>query len=164
MFKKIASAAVLAVLANSTYAAEITQFYIGADAGTSKLDDYSDRETSYGAFGGVEFNQYFAIEGGYRRFSRFDVAPAKLRVSQAAISGIGSLPLGSGFSLFARLGYNRLTAKASYMGYSADESTSGGLVGLGAAYAFSPQVAARIELQRPSSDSTNLSAGILVKF
>ena len=164
VFKKIALAATLAFVASSSFAANGTPFYAGADVGSTKIDGYSDRETGYGAFIGYQINPAFAVEVGYRRLADFDLASGDLTVDQAAVSVIGSMPLGSGFSLFGRLGYNRLEAKASARGFSASENTSTGLFGVGASYAITPAISARIELQRPSSDSTNFSAGIAFQF
>ena len=163
MFKKIAVAAALAVMASSSFAADAPKFYAGVDAGSTKLDNY-DRETSYGAFVGYQFNTNFALEGGYRRLADFDVIGADVKADQAAISVIGSLPVGNGFGVYGRLGYNRVDVKASYNGYSAKDKTDGVLYGIGATYAFTPVITGRIEAQRPTSDTTNISAGVAFAF
>ena len=50
MFKKIAFAATLAILASSSFAADRPSFYAGADVGSTKLDGISDRQSSFGGF------------------------------------------------------------------------------------------------------------------
>ena len=165
MFKKIALAAALAVVASSSFAADANKFYAGGDIGSTKIDGFSDRETSYGAFVGYQITPTVAIEGGYRRLADFDIGnKGDLTLDQAAISAVGSVPLGNGFGLFARLGYNHVEAKAKVRGFSAAESTDRALFGIGASYAITPVISARIELQRPSSDSTNFSAGVSFQF
>jgi hypothetical protein len=166
MFKKIAIATTLSLLASSSFAA--APIYAGADFGSTKIQDVSDRSSSYGVFIGYKFHENFAIEGSFRRLADFDftvgTASGNETVDQTALSVIGSLPLASGFNLYARLGYNRLKAKASISGFNADDSTSGGLYGVGVGYTFSPTVSARLEVQKPSSDSTNVHAGVAFNF
>jgi OOP family OmpA-OmpF porin len=166
MFKKIAIAATLAMLASPSFAAG--PFYGGVDFGSTKIDDVSDRHTSYGGFLGYNFHQNFAIEGSYRRLADFDEVISNTKVGvtvdQAALSLVGTLPLSSGFNVYGRLGYNRLEAKGSVGNISASDTTSGGLYGVGLGYSFTPTVSGRIEVQKPSSDSTNINAGVVIRF
>jgi hypothetical protein len=166
MFKKIAIAATLAMLASSSFAAG--PFYAGADFGRTKIDDVSDRYTSFGGFLGYSFHQNFAIEAGYRRLADYDevISGTKVGVTvdQAALSLVGTLPLSNGFNVYGRLGYNRLEAKGSVGNISATDTTSGGLYGVGAGYAFSDTVSGRIEVQKPSSDSSNINAAVVIRF
>lgn len=169
MFKKIAFAAALAIVTSSSFAADKPFFYAGADVGSTKIDGLSDRQTSFGGFVGYSFNQNIAVEAGYRRLADFDLfvgnnTSVGVTLDQTAVSAIGTLPLGSGFNVFGRLGYNRVNATGSTSGFQAADSTSGVLYGIGAGYAFSPTVSARLELQKPSSDSTNVSVGVSFKF
>jgi OOP family OmpA-OmpF porin len=48
--------------------------------------------------------------------------------------------------------------------YNAKDNTTKALYGVGLSYAFTPAVSARVEVQRPSSDSTNVSAGVSFQF
>ena len=77
---------------------------------------------------------------------------------------IGSWPLNQQLDVYGRLGYNQLRAEASYAGYTYGEDTSGALYGIGLNYSFTPAIAGRIEVQKPSSDSTNISVGVAFKF
>lgn len=164
MFKKIVVAAALAVMASSSFAADAPKFYAGVDLGTTKVDDYSDRETSYGAFVGYQFNSNFALEGGYRRLADFDENGVDIKATQTAVSVIGSLPLSNGFGVFARLGYNDVKLKATSGNFRYSESDDGALYGIGATYAFSPTITGRAEFQRPVSDVTNFSIGVAFGF
>jgi OOP family OmpA-OmpF porin len=166
--RKIAIAAALAIVTSSSFAADKPFFYAGADVGSSQFDDLSDRQNSFGGFVGYSFNQNIAVEAGYRRLADFDLnfgtTAVGVTLDQTAVSVIGTLPLSSGFNVFSRLGYNRLNATGNSSGIQAADSTSGVLYGIGAGYAFSPTVSARLELQKPSSDSTNVSVGVSFKF
>jgi hypothetical protein len=167
MFKKIALCAALTALASTAFAAT-PAFYVGADVGTTKLNDLSDRKTSFGGYVGYQFTETLAVEGGFRRLADFDYYYGTTKVGvtadQTALSVIGTLPVGGGFGLFGRLGYNHLTATGKVGSVSASDSTNGGLYGLGMNYVFTPAVSARVELQKPSSDTTNLSFGVSLKF
>ncbi|MGI4718051.1 MAG: outer membrane beta-barrel protein [Janthinobacterium lividum] len=168
MIKHIAAAAAL-LIASSAYAAQPGTFYVGADVGKTKVDDISGRATSAGAFVGYNFHQNVAIEAGYRRLGDYDFHAAGVSgdvdLDQASLSLVGTLPLSNGFSLLGRLGYNRLEADAKVRGFGgAKEHDSGALIGVGVGYAFTPAVSARLELQRPGSDATNLSVGVSYQF
>ena len=168
MFKKIAFAATLALLASSSFAQTAPSFYAGADVGSTKLDGISDRQSSFGGFLGYQINPNFAVEVGYRRLADFDVnvsgTNVGVTVDQAAASVIGILPLASGFNIYSRLGYNRLEAKGRVSNISATDSTSGVLYGVGVGYSFTPNISARLEAQKPSSDSSNVAASLSLKF
>ena len=84
--------------------------------------------------------------------------------STRAPSVIGTLPLSSGFNVYSRLGYNRIDAKGSIGYSSATDSTSGVLYGVGVGYSFTPAISARLEAQKPSSDSSNVAASLSLKF
>ena len=134
--------------------------YAGVDVGSTKLDGMSDRQSSFGGFVGYQFNQNFAVEAGYRRLADFD----NVTVDQTHASVIGILPLQSNFNVYGRLGYNHLDAKASYAHTSASDSTSGVLYGVGVGYNFTPTITARLEAQKPASDTSNIGASLSLKF
>ena len=167
MFKKIAAASALIIASSAAFAAQPNTFYAGVDAGRTKVEDF-DRDTSFGAFVGYNFHQNFAVEGGFRRLadmnSSFAGVNTKLTADQLALSVIGSLPVAESFSVYGRLGLNRLEAKAKAGNISAKESETKALFGVGAAYAFTPAVSARVEVQKPASDVTNVSAGVSFQF
>jgi OOP family OmpA-OmpF porin len=156
MLKKIVAAAALAVMASSSFAGTPGTLYGGVDLGRTKVDDVPGRETSVG----YNFHQNFALEGGFRRLASYDIAGEDLTVDQTALSVVGSVPLSRGFNVYGRLGYNYLKGDSDF-GSAHD---SGVLYGVGLGYNFSPTVAGRVEVQKPSSDSTNLSVGVAFQF
>lgn len=172
MFKKIAAATALIIASSTAFAAQPNTFYAGADVGRTKVDDISGRETSVGAFVGYNFHQNFAVEGGYRRLADYDInvlgagcmGQGSVKVDQAHLSLIGSLPVNERVSVYGRLGVNSLEGKIKAAGFEEKDSTTKALYGVGVNYAFTPAVSARVEVQKPSSDSTNVSAGVAFQF
>jgi hypothetical protein len=163
MFKKIAIAATLAILSSAAMAADAPYFYGGADVGSTKLEG-ADRETSFGGFLGYQFNQNFALEGGIRRLGEAEFTGGDVKLDQYSISGVGTVPLSNGFSVYGRLGYNRLNIKASGPLGSASDDTNEVLYGAGVGYKFSETVTGRLEVQKPESDVTNVSVGVAFRF
>jgi OOP family OmpA-OmpF porin len=160
MLKKIVAAAALAMLASSSFAGTPGTVYGGLDVGSTKLDGNSDSQASFGGFVGYNFHQNFAVEGGFRRLGTWDNGGPDVTVDQTAVSVIGTLPLNQGFNVYGRLGYNYVKVDRSY----GDASESGTLYGVGVGYTFSPKLAGRIEVQKPTSDSTNVGASVVYQF
>lgn len=160
MFKKIALAATLAIAATSSFAQVRPSVYAGVDVGSTKIDGISDRQSSFGGFVGYQFNDSFAVEAGYRRLADFD----NITVNQTHASVIGILPLQSNFNIYGRLGYNNLDVKNSSSFGSLKDSTSGVLYGVGVGYNFTPNITARLEAQKPTSDTSNVSGTLSLKF
>lgn len=164
MFKKIAAAAALLIASTAAFAAQPGTFYAGADVGKTKIDDFSERDTSFGGFAGYHVNQNVAVELGYRRLADLSAYGAEVKADQLAVSVVGTMPLANNFSVFGRLGYNRIDLEASAYGYTEKDNTSKALFGIGLGYAFTPAVSGRIEVQRPTGDSSNVSAGVVFSF
>lgn len=164
MFKHIAAAAALIIASSSALAAAPGTFYAGVDAGETKLDDWSDRETSYGFFAGYRFLPNVAVEGGFRRLGEADAFGMNVKADQVALSVVGSLPLANNVDLYGRLGYNRIDVDVKSGRFRDSDSVSRALYGIGLGYAFSPQVSGRVEVQKPTSDTTNVSAGVVFNF
>lgn len=168
MIKKIAAAAALALLSGAALAQTPAPIYFGADFGSTKLDGLDGREDSYGIFAGYQFTPMLAVEGGFRRLAAFDASVsgnrADVTIDQTAVSLVGTLPLKRGFTVFGRLGYNDLRHKASVGNAAVDANEDGLLVGIGLGYRFTSAVSGRIEVQRPSSDISNVSAALAFAF
>jgi len=115
--QSIIVAAVLAVLTPLTTLAD-SGFFVAASIGSAELSEDFDgfnidtNSTAYRLTAGWRFNDYVAVEGGYHNFGRFeqtvDVGGTPTDVSLKAdgftLGGVGDLPLGERFSLFARAG------------------------------------------------------------
>ncbi|MES2125687.1 MAG: outer membrane beta-barrel protein [Pseudomonadota bacterium] len=164
MFKKIAIAAALAMIASSSFAADVAGVYAGASVGSTKVDGLSGHKTSLIGFVGYQFTDALAAEASYGRVAKYDFYPATVKMNQTALSVVGSVPMGNGFKLFGRLGYNYMEATGSAGSYSHTESTSKALYGIGVSYAIVQNVSARFEVTKPSSDATNVALGVAYKF
>jgi len=168
MLKKIAAAAALALVASSSFAAAPVAFYGGVDVGATRVSDLDDTKASVGAFVGYGINQNFAVEVGYRQLGKFDFesyyGDVDVKVKQAHVSVLGFLPLNPQTDVYARLGYNQVKIKASAYGVSESRDEDRALFGLGLNYSFSNQLSGRVEVQKPASDVTNLSAAVVWKF
>jgi OOP family OmpA-OmpF porin len=162
MFKKIAVAAVLATLAASSFAAT-PGVYAGVDVGSTKLDGES-RENSYGAYVGYNFHPNFAVEAGYRRLGTWKESGVDVDFDQVALSLIGKVPVSPQLHVYGRLGYNRLEGSAHAGGVTVSDNTSKVLYGVGAGYDFGNNISARLEFQKPTSDSSNFSVGLSYAF
>jgi opacity protein-like surface antigen len=167
MFKKITIAATLSMLACSAFAADEPKWYGGADVGVGKLRYHSDGGTSVGAFLGYRISDTFAVEAGARRLGDFDAGSEyTTKVDQYSISGLASVPLGTGLKLYGRLGINHVNFNTQYGGGGSPRKSHdlGALYGAGLSYDFTPTVSGRIEVQKPTSDTTSISSGVSFKF
>jgi len=163
MFKKIAVAAALVAASSAVFAAEPTPFYAGVDVSSTKVTGFDD-EGGYGAFFGYKLNQSVAVEAGYHRLVDSDIDGADVTADQMDISLIGTVPLTDGFSMYGRVGYNRVDLKTSGNGFSRKDHSNNALYGIGLGYAFTPVVSGRLEVQKPDSEITKLVAGVAFKF
>jgi OOP family OmpA-OmpF porin len=145
-------------------------------------------------YGGYQFNENFALEGGYFNMGRVAslngtiTSPGVSRTFTAKGEGqgvnldaVGILPMSNGFSLLGRVGAayfqykNTLTVSgAAISGYgNVTSSKVLPLVGIGAQYDFTKTVSGRVEVQRymkvgnnntGSGDLDFYSAGVLFRF
>jgi OOP family OmpA-OmpF porin len=208
-FGMMATLAAVAVTLGPTAFADDAGWYTGFNAGQSraKIDDAriadgllgdgftttsisnDDRHFGLKAFGGYEFNRYFALESGYFDLGRFgftaDTTPAgslrgDIKIKGVNFDAVGSLPIGEKFSLFARAGLNYADAKDSFAGTGSvaviDPSprkwAPNYKFGFGAEYDFTRSVGMRIEAERyriddavgNKGDVDLYSAGLVFRF
>lgn len=154
-------------------------FYMGGDIGyssnnlkspTSPAVSPDKTGTSWGAYGGYQFNKYFATELGVTRLGSTSIGSSDSHSTSYSLDAIGRLPLNDKFAIYGRLGgaYN----ERSYSNH-ADNNATGLKVGLGAEYALDKNWALRTELTRFNNmptqstygDATNvLSMGVNYRF
>jgi OOP family OmpA-OmpF porin len=160
-------------------------FYVGASVGQAKDREFcgdarsvgftgcDDKEIAWKLHGGYQFNQNLGVELGYVNFGKFEAtAPGvtgSVKARAVELLGIGSFPVWQQFSVYGKFGFFRWDADAEVAG--------GGLVlrggdkgtdltyGVGASYAFNPNIAVRLDWQRYTDVDVNiLSLGVLYKF
>ena len=201
--------AALALTLSPSAFADDTGWYTGFNAGQSraKIDDTriadgllddgftttsisnDDLHFGFKAFGGYEFNRYFALEGGYFNLGKFgftaDTLPAgslrgDIKLQGANFDAVGSVPLGDKFSLFARAGVNYADAKDSFAGTgsvavidpSPGKWAANYKFGFGAEYDFTRFIGMRLEAERyriddavgNKGDVDLYTAGLVFKF
>lgn len=156
MKKHMLLAALMAALSGGAMA----QGYMGVDVGSNKIDDLGSK-TAFGIYGGYAFGKTMAAELGYRKLGTYDVLGVPVKASSIQLSGILGAEVSDGFMVFGRLGVNQLKAAAS--GIGSDTSTKL-LWGLGMDAKLSGNLAARVEYQRPASDTGTLSVGLKFSF
>lgn len=200
----------LAIMASPfAMADESAGWYAGANVGRSRatIDDASitsnllgngfsgvsiandDRDTGYKLYGGYQFNQYFALEGGYFDLGQFGFSattvPAgtlngTIRLKGLNLDAVGTLPLSEKFSAFGRIGVNHARATDSFIGTGAvnvlnpnpSQRATNLKVGLGLQYAFTPALSLRAELERyriddavgNKGDIDQVSVGLVYRF
>ena len=158
MIKKIAAAAALTLVASAAFAAP-TGVYAGGDIGSTRADglDLNSSKASYGAFVGYGVNDNIAVELGYRRLGEWDKPNGnEATINQTHLSVVASVPLKDQFSVYGRIGYNKLNGAA--------ETSSGALYGIGVGYDFAPNLFGRVEVQKPTNFSNNIGVSVGYKF
>ena len=195
--------------ADSESLANSAAWYFGADIGRSKakIDDNSitnalsvdgasstsiynrDLDTGFKVFGGYQFNDYFAIEGGYFDLGKFGynatTIPAGTLNGAISLRGlnadvIGFLPLTDNFSAFGRIGVNYAEAKDNFNGTGLIAVTNPDpskkevnyKFGLGLQYRITHALATRLEIERyrvddaigNKGDIDQLSVGLVYRF
>lgn len=139
-----------------------------------------DTDTGFKLYGGYQFSKSFAVEGAYTNYGKFTAHSVITSGGSGTIdaewsgfsldaSALGILPLGEKFSLFGRAGVSvwsldfDFTASGPGGTASLSESESGvsPLLGLGAAFNITENIAIRAEFERHfdvgDEDSTGTS-------
>jgi OOP family OmpA-OmpF porin len=164
--------------------AATAQGYFGASVGESTIDvcdDFyyefgatscDDNDTGWKLFGGIELNQFIALEGGWADFGEATASAGpvdiKLEGKGFTLDGKVSAPLTDVISVFARLGVVFWEADLSVPGFgTASEDGNDVRYGFGAELNLSPQSALRAEWERNEFDDVDvdlLSVGAVLKF
>jgi OOP family OmpA-OmpF porin len=201
--------AVLVSIASPYVQADDSGWYIGANIGQSRsiidherirgglqqqgfaTTSISDDEYDFGykVFGGYQFNQYLALEGGYFDLGQFgfsaNTLPAgtlngNIRLRGANLDAIGFLPFTEKLSGFVRVGLNYADARDSFHGSglvqvsdpSPQKKAFNYKFGLGLQYELTPSLATRLEAERyriddaigNKGDIDLLSVGLVYRF
>ena len=133
-------------------------------------------------FGGYNFNKYFGLEGAYTDLGTFSYnysgassANANFKANAWSLAGVGTVPLGMGFSLFGKLGLARTHATESLndpgnllaasttpaLHFNGSDNRTSALWGGGLEYAINPVYSLRAEYEdygRVGDSSTTGSA------
>ena len=143
--------------------------YIGAGIGDFgiKVDSFDASDTGFKVFGGYRFMDYFAaeleyIDGGTAEDSGFEID-----VSGWNLSGVGRLPIGEKFNVFAKLGMIFWDADLGGL-ENASDSGEDFSWGIGAGYSFTDNFGMQVEYQGFEIEDTDtvdmFSASVVYKF
>jgi OmpA-OmpF porin, OOP family len=140
-------------------------FYVGGDIGRSSNNLKSPTAppigtdktaTSWGAYGGYQFNKYFATELGVTRLGSTHIGSGESTSTSYSLDAIGRLPLNDKFALYGRLGAAH--NERSYSGFDKNHAV-GFKTGLGVEYALDKNWALRTELTRFNNMPTQSTYG-----
>lgn len=156
--------------------------YLGTNVGSAnqKLSvdgagSHKDSDTGYKLYGGYGINQNFGVEAGFVDFGKGSVSNSTNTASASAepqalyVAATGTLPLNDQVSLFAKAGVaaNRTKLRTSFAGVSdsSTESRIAPMIGIGAAYKFTPNVSMVAEYEDfgkvVKEDGANLKANMV---
>jgi OOP family OmpA-OmpF porin len=164
-----------------------------ASLGLGASTSVDDTDIGFKVYGGYRFNRNFAIEGGYTDFGKFTshsvvtsggsgTGDGEWKAYSIDLSALGILPLNERFSLFGRAGLSLWNMDFTFTAAGpggvgiASESRTGfsPLLGIGATFNFTRQLALRAEFERHfsvgDSDTTGksdidlISLGLQVRF
>lgn len=131
--------------------------YIGMNAGKSDFSvgngngifSSESKDTAYNIYGGNYFNNNLGMELGFTDFGKINRAGGTTKARGVNLSLVGRLPLSPAFNLLGKVGttYGH-TSVSSFPGSgvaSGSESGFGVSYGVGAEYAFTPQLSAVLQ-------------------
>ena len=131
--------------------------YIGFNVGQSNLNlsngnnlfGVEKSKNTYNLYGGSYFNDFLGLEIGYADFGNISRGGGKTKAEGFNIGLVGKLPLSQSFNLLGRLGttYGRTDVSSNIAsGVTAGKETGwGGSYGVGAEFAFNPQLSAVLQ-------------------
>ena len=160
------------------------QGYIGANGGQSSFKgecssssffDCDRKDSAWNIHLGGNFNQVFGAEIGYTDFGRMRTFGGETDAKAADISLTAGVPFGGHFAIFAKGGaaYGDTDVSANPLTFVSTGSRKewGTKWGVGATWAFTPNVQARVDWDRfrlgftsGDRDIDLLSAGVQLRF
>lgn len=151
------------------------QAYVGVKAGQIDADiDNSnvklDKSTTYGIYGGYQYDSNVGVEVDFAKSDKNDVNLSGVKVGEydtKTYGAYGTYKYNFGTApVYAKgkLGIARSEVKASGTSYNAKESTTGVAGGVGLGFNATPNVALEAEYDYKSSDVNMWSIGANVKF
>jgi hypothetical protein len=156
--------------------------YVAASIGQAELSDSFDgfdADADSAAFRitvGWRFNDYFAVDGGYHNFGRFDqsfdiegmLTEVSLKADGFTFGGVGTVPVGNRLALFARAGVFFWDGDADINSVTAATPEDTNVyVGAGARFALTDWLSATVDGSRydlEGTSSTVISVGLEFHF
>ena len=124
----------------------------GDDVGAASTDR---NDTAYKLYGGYGITPNFSVELGYANIGKFSSSAGSLKADALYLDGVGTLPLGNGFSALGRVGVFNGKLDSSLAG--SDRGTSY-KVGAGVQYDIDKNLGVRGEWERYRFDALGTKA------
>jgi len=154
-------------------------FYLGGALGQAKFTEWcvpaptvlscDDKDSAWKLFGGYRFNRHVAVEGTYVDWGTATgtvagVGSVSAEQTSMGIAAVGSLDLGSQFSVFGKAGF-LMTEQETPASSTPERDETEFHYGLGARFHFTPGWAARAEWEKTEKlEVEMLSIGVEYRF
>ncbi len=135
----------LGVIAIPVASAAQSPWYVGAGTGSTDVDESAwDDDSGTKFYGGYQFTDRYALEGGYTDLGSFDIntpfpgtpAGGDIEVDGIQVAGVASFSLPNSFSIFGKAGVYMWDFEASIPGFgSFDDDGTDIMYGFGLNYA-----------------------------
>ena len=150
-------------------------FYVGGKIGAASVDgDFiDDDDTSWGAYAGYHFNEWFALEAVYTDFGDveidlddFELETSDLEPDSIGLRAIGAFPMTERFDLLAGIGWHSYDLNPAggdgLFDQIGDADSTDLFYGVGAQYNFANRVSIRamydrFEFDGPDADEVSLA-------
>jgi OOP family OmpA-OmpF porin len=158
IFALIASAAAMTAAQAQTTTAP--RAYIGVGVATVNQVSGDDYKANAKVFGGYEFNQNWAVEGGYTDFRKADINVATGGgIAKGDVDGYGlyvagkyTMPINEQVSAYGKLGVSNNKRAVNVAGTSYTKYDTGAYAGVGLQYSLNQNVALTAEYERYGKD------------
>jgi OOP family OmpA-OmpF porin len=160
------------VLAFSPVASQAARpgVYVGASWGAFSINksDLDDHDSLLKGYGGLQFTDWFALEGTWTDFNRIDNPDGdRFEGDGKGLSAVFSVPIGQSSALFAKAGEFWWKSKTSFGDVFDDADGRDPFWGVGGQFAFNDHLALRVEAERYDVSEVDLdtaSVGLQFKF
>jgi OmpA-OmpF porin, OOP family len=141
--------------------------YFGAGIGNAAVDgaiastDFSGNDTSWKAIGGWRFLQFLAAEADWIDFGNIEDKDVKVDITGFEMSGLGILPFGKHFELFAKAGLASWHTRIDSSSPHSSDNGNDGMYGAGAAFRLGESLQIRVEYERfdiPDTDKVEFAS------
>ena len=153
--------------------------YFGASVGQATyeentfLGNFDESDTAFKLFLGYRLNENIAVEGVYVDYGEpsgnLSGVPASVEFDGFGANLVGTIPLGTGFELFGKLGFLAWDGKVNLGSLSNEQDDTDLTYGVGVAYFFNEQIGIQgewefIDFDQSNMDGDMVSVGVQFRF
>lgn len=150
--------AVLLVSFISVAHADRPGFYAGGAWGAYRIDegDLDDNDDMLKAFGGVQLNPWFGVEGSWVDFNRLNSDNSNFEADGKGLAAVFTMPLSDTSSIYGKLGNFWWEADSTLGGAVASGDGDDLFFGGGFKFSFNKLLALRLEVERYEVNNVDL--------